>query len=575
MQRSKDWWRESVVYQIYPRSYADLNGDGIGDIPGIRTKVPYLVELGIDAVWLSPHYPSPMLDAGYDVANYRDVEPLFGNLGDIEGLISDLHNAGLKIFIDIVPNHTSWEHAWFKEALANPPANDPAAPAKARYADGPWARYHLLRGRDGGALPPNEWPSVFGGDAWHQVDDADGNPSGWWYLHIFDKSQPDIDWDNQEVRAEFRGHLRFWFDRGVDGFRIDVAHGLAKPDGYPDFEVPPPPTPTNATAYWDNDGVHEIWREWRTVSDEYEPSRAFVAEAWVRPVERELLYVRKDELHTGFNFPYLTTKWNSKAFRETISESLAGNGSVDAPTTWVLENHDVWRVATRYAPIIGESEFGDEVGILDIHSDLHWEQPRDLEIGRKRARAGMMMMLALPGPAYIYQGQELGLDEVFDIPVDLRQDPSFINTDGKVVGRDGCRVPIPWDRSSVTYGFNSGDESWLPQPERWAGMTAAEQSEQADSMLNLTRAALKLRKSQAALGGVTDDCAPLMWDDDAHELVSFVRPGRLGGKAIRVVVNMGSFPVEIKDQGEVILESTLGALRGGLLDPDTCVWIVQ
>ena len=575
MQRTANWWREAVVYQVYPRSFADSNGDGIGDIPGIRAKVPYLVDLGIDALWLSPHYPSPMLDAGYDVADYRNVEPIFGQLSDLEGLIEDLHSHDIKVFIDIVPNHTSWAHPWFVEALAAPPENDASVPAMARYPVGPWARYHLLRGRDGGTLPPNTWPSIFGGSAWEEVLDANQQPSGWWYLHIFDKSQPDLDWENQEVRAEFRGHLRFWFDRGVDGFRIDVAHGLAKPAGYPDFELPPPPSPSSATAYWDNDGVHEIWREWRTVADEYDPPRVFVAEAWVNPVERELRYVRKDELHTGFNFPYLTANWNAKTFRETIAASLASNGSVGAPTTWVLENHDVWRAVTKYAPIIGAEEIETDLGIMDIHAASHWDKPRDLDTGLLRARAGMLLMLALPGSAYIYQGQELGLDEVFDIPSEARQDPGFKNTGGKVIGRDGCRVPLPWDDSSASFGFGANNNAWLPQPERWAAKTVEAQSNDAQSMLALTRTALKLRRETPALGGVSQDVEPLTWHDDEPDLICFSRPARLGGEEIWVAVNMGANSITIPGVAKVLLASTPDAFRANELAPHSCIWFTK
>ncbi|MBU6348458.1 MAG: hypothetical protein KGQ38_07595 [Actinomycetales bacterium] len=481
MQRTQHWWQEAVVYQVYPRSFADANGDGIGDIAGIRSRVNHLATLGVDALWLSPHYVSPMLDAGYDVANYRDVDPIFGNLDDLQGLINDLHAVGIKLFIDIVPNHTSWEHDWFKAALAHPPVNDPSVPALTRYSEGPWARYHLLRGRENGKSEPNQWPSVFGGLTWHEVPDAQGKPSGWWYLHIFDKSQPDLDWTNPEVRSEFLGHLRFWFDMGVDGFRIDVAHGLAKKEGYPDFTKPKPKDPTNHVAYWDQDPVHEIWREWRTVADEYDPPRVFVAEAWVGPAERNAMYMREDELHTGFNFPYLTAAWNGEALRRVINESLHGNFLVGAPTTWVLENHDVWRAVTRYAPLASGEEAASLDANLDISKSANWSEPRDLVIGEKRARAGLLTMLALPGTAYIFQGQELGLDEVFDIPDALRQDPAFANTGGENLGRDGCRVPLPWDNSSATFGFNNGSESWLPQPQRWAAKTASSQDADASS----------------------------------------------------------------------------------------------
>lgn len=572
MLRTQHWWQEAVVYQVYPRSFADSNGDGIGDIKGIQSRVPHLAELGVDALWLSPHYVSPMLDAGYDVADYRDVDPIFGNLTDFQELINTLHASGIKLLVDIVPNHTSWEHAWFKEALAHPPVNDPTAPALTRYTEGPWARYHLLRGRKNGTIEPNEWPSVFGGLTWHEVPDAAGQPSGWWYLHIFDKSQPDLDWTNSEVRTEFLGHLKFWFDMGVDGFRIDVAHGLAKAEGYPDFTTPKPGDPTNHVSYWDQDPVHEIWREWREVAEQYDPPRVFVAEAWVGPAERNALYLRGDELHTGFNFPYLTAAWNGQALHRIIDESLEGNHLVGAPTTWVLENHDVWRSATRYAPLTTGEEAASLDGNLDISKSADWSVPRDLAIGVKRARAGIMTMLALPGTAYIYQGQELGLEEVFDIPDAMRQDPAFANTGGENLGRDGCRVPLPWDNASDTFGFNSGSESWLPQPSRWAEKTAAAQEDVASSTLNLVRSALKLRRSLAALGGITSDAIDLIWDETPSDIVSFVRPARLDGAAIRIVMNMGKTVYELPD-GEVLLSSDSDAVVAGSLAPHSTVWL--
>ena len=572
MQRTTHWWQEAVVYQVYPRSFADSNGDGIGDIKGIQGRVPHLAELGVDALWLSPHYVSPMLDAGYDVADYRNVDPIFGNLSDFQELIHTLHASGIKLLVDIVPNHTSWEHAWFKEALAHPPVNDPTVAPLTRHSEGPWARYHLLRGRKNGTIEPNEWPSVFGGLTWHEVPDAAGQPSGWWYLHIFDKSQPDLDWTNPEVRSEFLGHLKFWFDMGVDGFRIDVAHGLAKAEGYPDFTTPKPGDPTNHVAYWDQDPVHEIWREWREVAEQYDPPRVFVAEAWVGPAERNALYLRDDELHTGFNFPYLTAAWNGKALHRIIDDSLEGNHLVGAPTTWVLENHDVWRAATRYAPLATGEEAASLDANLDISKSADWSAPRDLVIGVKRARAGIMTMLALPGTAYIYQGQELGLEEVFDIPDAMRQDPAFANTGGENLGRDGCRVPLPWDNTSATFGFNSGSESWLPQPKRWADKTAAAQNDVASSTLNLVRNALKLRRSLAALGGITSDAQELVWDETPDDIVSFVRPARLDGSAVRIVMNMGKTAYELP-AGEVLLLSDSDAVVAGSLAPHSAAWL--
>ena len=572
MQRTQHWWQEAVVYQVYPRSFSDSNGDGIGDINGIRARIPHLVDLGIDALWLSPHYVSPMNDAGYDVADYRDVDPIFGDLDDLQSLIKELHASGIRLFIDIVPNHTSWDHEWFLEALEHPPVNDPSVPSLTRYEQGPWKRYHLIRGRDGGKTSPNEWPSVFGGNTWHEVNDANGEPSGWWYLHIFDKSQPDIDWTNNEVREEFLGHLKFWFDMGVDGFRIDVAHGLAKAEGYPDYDLPGPGDPSHFVPFWDQDAVHDIWREWRAIAEQYDPPRVFVAEAWVNPAERGAMYLRHDELHTGFNFPYLTAAWNGAALRNVIDQSLHGNYLVGAPTTWVLENHDVWRSATRYAPLANGEEAASLDANLDISKSADWREPRNLEIGLLRARAGFMTMLALPGTAYIYQGQELGLEEVFDIPDDLRQDPAFANTGGENLGRDGCRVPLPWDSSSETFGFNDGNQSWLPQPRRWAEKTVEAQSADPHSFLALARSALKIRKEAQALGGISHYTVDLIWDETPSEIISFVRPERNDGHPVRCVMNMGRDDYALPE-GEILLRSHADAVTDGKLAPHSTVWL--
>jgi alpha-glucosidase len=574
MTNAIQWWKEAVVYQIYPRSFADANGDGIGDINGMRKQVPYLAKLGVDALWLSPHYVSPMLDAGYDVADYRDVDPIFGTLADFEALIAETHAAGMRIMCDIVPNHTSWEHAWFVEALAHPVANDPTVPAKARYADGPWARYHLLRGQADGTLPPNNWISIFGGPAWDEIKDANGNGTGWWYLHIFDKSQPDLDWDNEEVQAEFRGHLRFWFDRGVDGLRIDVAHGLAKANGYPDCPEMKDGDPSHMNPYWDQDGVHDIWRQWREVADEYDPARIFVGEIWVGPAARSARYLRSDELHTGFNFGYMTAPWEAPEIRKNIDDCLRENAVMDAPATWVLENHDCWRAVTRFAPIIGEDEKSQaESGELDLAKTVDWQSPRDLNVGRKRARAAMLTMLALPGSSYIYNGQELGLEEVFDIPGEMRQDPAFHNTNGESLGRDGCRVPLPWDTESASFGFNDNDKVWLPQPAGWKSRAASVQDADNASMLNLTRAALKLRREQPVLGGVTADVPALKWKRSRTSVLNFVRPARDGGRAIRCVMNVGDKPVRIGRNDGIILESNPGVVTKGKLAPNASVWV--
>ena len=406
---ARPWWRGAVIYQAYIRSFADGNGDGIGDIAGLRSRLGYLVDLGIDAVWINPWYPSPMADAGYDVSDYRAIEPIFGTLDDAEALIGEAHGLGLRILLDIVPNHTSDHHKWFVEALASAPGS----PARRRYI------FREGRG-SGGKAPPNDWPSQFGGPAWTQVTTPDGGP-GPWYLHLFAPGQPDLDWTNPEVRAEFLDILRFWFDRGVDGFRIDVAHGLAKDMTLRDVgaQVWPPTGPeTVVHPFWDRNDVHEIYREWRRLADSYAEPRVFVGEAWVTSPVRLAHYVRADELNTTFNFDFLLTPWVAASLEASIRATLASHLAVGAPPTWVLSNHDVAREVSRYARPQGER--------LLRHLDDLIGLPADFDLGRRRARAAALLMLALPGSAYIYQGEELGLAEVENLPDDVLQGPHLL-----------------------------------------------------------------------------------------------------------------------------------------------------
>ncbi|RIK17270.1 MAG: alpha-amylase, partial [Acidobacteria bacterium] len=349
------WWRHAVIYQVYPRSFADSDGDGVGDLPGITSRLPYLAGLGVDAIWISPFYVSPMADAGYDVADYRDVDPLFGSLADADALLARAHELGIRVIVDLVPNHTSDEHAWFREALAA----GPGSPERARYV------FRDGRGADGGQ-PPNNWRSVFGGIAWTRVTEPDGTP-GQWYLHLFDDKQPDLDWRNPEVVEEFHSILRFWLDRGVDGFRVDVAHSLIKAEGLPDWHeravmagaADDAAAHANLGPMWDQDEVHEIYRGWRAILDSYGESapgmgdRVLVAEAWLPHQRRTMRFVREDEMHQAFNFHFLETAWRAEDLREVIEESLAEAEVVGAPTTWVLSNHDVVRHASRLGLPVG------------------------------------------------------------------------------------------------------------------------------------------------------------------------------------------------------------------------------
>lgn len=473
-QRS-DWWRDAVIYQVYPRSFADSNGDGMGDLEGVRSRLPYLRDLGIDAVWLSPFYASPQADAGYDVADYRAVDPMFGNLLDADALIRDAHELGLRIIVDLVPNHSSDQHEWFRRAVAE----GAGSPLR--------ERYHFRPGKGAtGELPPNDWESIFGGPAWTRVTEPDGTP-GEWYLHLFAPEQPDFNWDHPAVGDEFRSVLRFWLDMGVDGFRIDVAHGLVKADGLPDLGAHDQVKllGNDVMPFFDQDGVHAIYREWRRVLDEYAGDRIFVAEAWTPTVERTANYVRPDELHQAFNFQYLGTDWDAAELKAVIDRTLDAMRPVNAPATWVLSNHDVTRHATRFA---NEPGLGTQIRLAG-----------DRELGLRRARAASLLMLALPGSAYVYQGEELGLPDVVDLPDEVRQDPAYFRGAGQDGFRDGCRVPIPWTRTGSSYGFGGGG-SWLPQPSEWGDLSIEAQTGAADSTLELYRTALSVRREEPGLG---------------------------------------------------------------------------
>jgi alpha-glucosidase len=550
------WWRSAVTYQLYIRSFADGNADGLGDILGIRTRLGYLRELGVDAIWVNPWYPSPQADGGYDVADYRDIEPAFGSLGQAQLLIDEAHAVGLEVLLDIVPNHTSDEHSWFVQALA-------AAPGSAERA------CYIFRPGKGpaGAEPPNDWPAVFGGPAWHRVTEADGTP-GEWYLHLFHPKQPDLNWDNPVVRQEFLDILRYWFDRGADGFRIDVAHGLVKDPALPDLgdvvDRLPGATARANHPHWDRPGVHEIYRAWRLLADSYDPPKVFVAEAWVSSAERLAAYLRPDELHTAFDFDFARAAWDATALRRTAAASLAAHDAVGAPVMWVLSNHDITRHVTRLGRPQGEG--GDQT-LHGVHG------PVDLELGRRRARAALLLELALPGGVYLYQGEELGLEEVEDLPVELLQDPTWERSGHTERGRDGCRVPLPWSTDGPSLGFGAGP-GWLPQPAGWSLLSAQAQADDPSSMLAFYRRALRLRRELPCLGA--GDGESIGWLELGDDAVAFSRPG-----GFTCVLNTGSTPVPLPP-GEVLLSSgsldehgTPSATSAGNLQlpADTAVWL--
>jgi len=532
---SQPWWRGAVIYQIYPRSFADGSGDGIGDIAGIRAHLDHLSGLGVDAVWLSPWYPSPMADAGYDVADFRDIDPVFGTLAEAEAMIAEAHERGIRVIVDIVPNHCSHMHPWFQAALAG----GPGAPERDLF----WFRPG--RGPDGDEMP-TDWRGEFGGPTWTRTTNPDGTP-GDWYLHLFTPEQPDFNWSHPKVRAEFESILRFWFDRGVDGIRIDSAALLMKDPALPEVDD------AERHPFHDLDAVHEIYRSWRRIADEYPGDRALIGEVWMPDVTRFTNYLRPDELHAAFNFDFLGCAWDPELLRACIDRTLTAHAVVGAPATWVLANHDVTRPVTRY---------GREDTTFSFATKREGT-PTDLQLGYQRARAAALLCLALPGAAYVYQGEELGLWEVEDIPPEMRTDPMYPRSGFVDPGRDGCRVPLPWSGVESPFGFSPPGSAapWLPQPADWKDRTVQAQTGDPHSMLELYRSAIRIRRGQAALGD-----GAMRWLPSAPGVLAFARdPGFVS------VTNLSSTPVDLPDHQEILLAS--GQLEGDRLPPDTTAWL--
>lgn len=526
------WWRHAVIYQVYVRSFADGDGDGTGDIVGLRQRLPYLQRLGVDAIWVNPWYRSPMLDGGYDVADYREINEMFGTTDEAVDFIADAERHGIRVIVDLVPNHTSWEHRWFVEALASAPGDDARG------------RYHFLPGRGAdGELPPNNWLSVFGGSAWTRVDDGE------WYLHLFNESQPDVNWEHPDVVAEFESVMRFWLDRGAAGFRIDVAHGLAKDPTYPEARLQGRSDGRSwyeDHPFWDRDEIHPIVARWRRVLDEYD-ERMMVAEAWVL-ADRRPRYLRAGEYHQAFDFDLLSAPWDAGKFAPIIESAVDAAGAVGSSPTWVLSNHDVVRHPTRYglpADVVAQR------WLLDGPHDA-----LDTVVGDRRARAAAMLTLALPGSTYVYMGDELGLPEVWDLPADILDDPVWAQSGRTRKGRDGCRVPIPWERTGPSFGFGAGP-GWLPQPANFGALSAAAQEEDPDSMLHLYRAAIGIRRRRAHDGGVEVS--------RSGDVVTLTR-----ADGFRCVLNMGTAAVS-RPPGTILLAS--GELPSGQLPSDTAVWL--
>ncbi|RDV46935.1 alpha-glucosidase [Leifsonia sp. ku-ls] len=533
------WWRSAVIYQIYPRSFADGNGDGVGDLAGVREHLPYLADLGVDAIWFTPWYESPLADGGYDVADYRRIHPAFGDLAEAEALIADALALGIRTIVDIVPNHVSDRHPWFQEALAAAPGSA----ARERF----WFRPG--RGPDGSGMPTG-WRSNFSGDTWTRTTNPDGTP-GEWYLHLFSPQQPDLNWNHPDVRREHEDILRFWFDRGVAGVRIDSAALLVKDPALP--EVPEHPGPGEHPNQ-DRDELHEIYRGWRALADSYPGTRVLVGELWLPDIDRFAQYLRPDELHTAFNFDFLARPWDAAELRASIDETLAAHAPVHAPSTWVLSNHDVTRPVTRYGREDTSFAFARK----------RKGTPTDLALGRRRARAAALLTAALPGSLYLYQGDELGLPEVEDLPDELREDPMHERSGGVDPGRDGCRVPLPWRGTTPPFGFSPDGATappWLPQPVDWSALTVQAQQSDPASMLWLYRQALRIRKAEPALGDGT-----LTWLDAPDGVLAFSR-----GTAFVSVTNLSSAAVPLPEHQAILLSSS--PLAGGLLPPDSTAWL--
>ena len=544
-QPGAQWWRSGVIYQIYPRSFADSNGDGLGDLKGITSRLDSLSTLGIDAIWLSPFYSSPQKDAGYDVSNYIDVDPIFGILADFDQLLEKAHSLGIRVMIDLVPNHSSDQHKWFQRALAA----EPGSPER--------DFYHFKDGLgDNGELPPNNWVSMFGGPAWTRITENDGKP-GQWFVHLFDSSQPDLNWANPEVQLEFEKILKFWLDRGVDGFRVDQPHAMAKAAGLPNHpyvdeagagfiegrENPP---------MWFQDEVHEIFRSWRKILESYPGDRAMCGEAYVYPLSLMAKWVRSDEFHQTFNFRFLDAGWDSKKLFDAINESFEAFDSVGAPSTWVLNNHDVIRHSSRFGGDYGRATASDGVGV-------NQPQPDPVK-GLKIAKGATLFMLGLPGASYLYQGEELGLPEHTTLQNDYRQDPTFARTNGQRVGRDGCRIPLPWEPSGNSSGFSETGTSWLPQPESYKKLARSVQEKDPESTLSFYKAALGLRK-QLGLG-----------EGSFGWLLGHQGPDSLGyeNSGVKVIYNFGSAPIDLSGL-DVLISSE--PVIGDKLEINQCAWI--
>lgn len=544
------WWEDAVVYQVYVRSFRDSNGDGIGDLPGIRSALPDLASLGVDAIWLNPCYASPQRDHGYDIADYFAIDPAYGEVDDLARLVEDAHARGIRVLMDMVANHCSDQHDWFKAALLAAPGS----PERERFI------FRDGRGADG-AQPPNNWQSVFGGPAWTRIIEADGRP-GQWYLHAFDRAQPDFNWRNPEVAAYFDEVLTFWFGLGVDGFRIDVAHGHVKSVELADWPGAEDGSGGHNYDMWDQPEVHDIFRSWRAIGDRHPEPKYFVGEIWVPSVERLGAYLRPDELHQAFSFELLVQPWDGPRLRAAIETGLATASADGGAPAWTLSNHDVHRTVTRY----GQEQSLDAPEPTDMIAAARRRGTVDLDRGIRRARAAAALLLALPGTAYLYQGEELGLPEVLDLPDSARQDPIWLRSAGRELGRDGCRVPLPWAAGEPNFGFTPQGSAapWLPQPNWFEAFAADTQQDDPDSTLHLYQRLVRQRRE------LFRGSESMTWLETGDpQLLAFTR----GAGAC--VVNLGAEPAMIPSEWglcPVIVSTATPAGGSDVVPVDSAAW---
>jgi alpha-glucosidase len=497
------WWQAGTIYQIYPRSFQDSNGDGIGDLTGIIGRLPYLRRLGVDAIWLSPIFPSPMADFGYDISDYVGIDPIFGTSADFDALVAAAHGQGLKLILDLVPNHTSDQHAWFVESRSS--------------RDNPKRDWYIWRDPKPDGAAPNNWMSEFGGSAW-QFDEATQQ----YYYHAFLDKQPDLNWRNPEVRQAIYDVMRFWLRRGVDGFRVDVIWHLIKDAEFrdnpvnPNYSVGRPPHESVLTMYsTDQPEVQDVVAEMRRVVDEFD-DRVLIGEVYL-PVERLVAYYGKDlkGANLPFNFALLSAPWNAREIAALIAHYEAAL-PFGAWPNWVLGNHDRPRVASR--------------------------------VGDAQARVAAMLLLTLRGTPTLYYGDEIGMRQV-EMPPELVQDPFEKNVPGIGVGRDGCRTPMQWGTADNA-GFTTG-VPWLPLAADFAENNAASLAVDRHSILSLYLALIDFRRRTPEL--VFGDYRPV---ETAGNLLAYRRV--YDGVELLVALNLGGEPVAMDvDAGEVVLSTQL------------------